>query len=87
MGKIFICPDEDSNPRPFGLIVDIKTPNHILAFTAIRKKDELLNVNTNNFLDSIDFWKRTEYVMAVVNLTIWFFECRVDRFWVFLEFA
>jgi hypothetical protein len=36
MGKIVICPDGDSNPRPFGLIFGIKTPNRILAFLAIR---------------------------------------------------
>jgi hypothetical protein len=36
MGKIVICPDGDLNPRPFGLIFGIKTPNHILAFMAIR---------------------------------------------------
>jgi hypothetical protein len=29
----------------------------------------------NNILDSIVFWKRTEYVLAVVNLTTRFFEC------------
>jgi hypothetical protein len=33
------------------------------------------NMNMNNILDSIEFWKRTEYVLAVVNLTTWFFEC------------
>jgi hypothetical protein len=36
MGKIIICPDGDSNARPFGLIFGIKTPNCILVFTAIR---------------------------------------------------
>jgi hypothetical protein len=36
MRKRIICPDGDSNPRPaFGLIFGIKTPNRILAFTAI----------------------------------------------------
>jgi hypothetical protein len=36
LGKIVDCPDGNSNPRPFGLIFGIKTPNRILAFTAIR---------------------------------------------------
>jgi hypothetical protein len=36
MRKTIICPDGDSNQRPFGLIFAIKTPNRILAFTAIR---------------------------------------------------
>jgi hypothetical protein len=44
MGKIIICPDGDSNPRPFGLIFGIKTPNRILAFMAMELlKYELLN--------------------------------------------
>jgi hypothetical protein len=55
MGKIIIRPDGDSNPRPFELIFGIKTPNRILAFTAIRTLDQLLNLNLNNILDSIDF--------------------------------
>jgi hypothetical protein len=29
----------------------------------------------NNILDSIVFWRRTEYVLAVVNLTTCFFKC------------
>jgi hypothetical protein len=43
-GKIVNCPDGDSNPRPFGRIFGKKTPNRILAFTAM-----------NNILDSIVF--------------------------------
>jgi hypothetical protein len=69
LGKIVICPDGDSNPRPFGLIFGIKTPNRIQAFTA----------NRTLVLYSIDFWKRTEYVLAVVKLTTWFFECELKH--------
>jgi hypothetical protein len=76
MGKIVFCHDGDSNPQPLRLIFGIKTPNRILAFTAIRilERGTIKYYNMNNILDSIDFWKRTEYVLAVVKLTIWFFE-------------
>jgi hypothetical protein len=55
-GIIIICPDGDSNSRPFELIKRIKIPNRILPFKLFELlKDELLNVNMNNILDSIDF--------------------------------
>jgi hypothetical protein len=54
------------------------------------KVNYVLNFNMNNILDLIDFWKRTGYVLAVVKLTKWFFECSfypdglrqiIDHFW------
>jgi hypothetical protein len=40
IGKNYF-PDGDSNPRPFGLIFGIKTPNRILAFRSIRILESL----------------------------------------------
>jgi hypothetical protein len=80
-GKNNYLPDEDSNPR-LGLIFGIKTPNRIRSRLFELLKDELLNGHMNNIMDLIDFWKRTEYVLAVVNLTTWFFVCTLYRLYI-----
>jgi hypothetical protein len=36
IGKKIIYPDGDTNPRPFGPIFGIKTPNCIPAFTSFQ---------------------------------------------------